>query len=225
MRKILLADDTRVTLSVEKAYLESRDFKVFATTSALEVTKLAGLIQPDLIVLDFEMPEMLGDEVCRQLKSRPETSGIPILMLSSHDDETTRQRCRAAGAVDFARKTEGREALLGHVARILGLPQRRHVRAPCRFSIGVTGGGTTVEGTVHDLSESGLYLTADREIRQGTPLHLRFELPDVGSEIRLLAEAVRSESLGERSFGCGVQFLEADEATLHALREFVRRTV
>jgi len=69
------------------------------------------------------------------------------------------------------------------VARILNLPQRRHVRAACRFSIGVTGGGASFEGTVHDLGESGLYLTADQPIRTGTPLQLRFELPGVASGI------------------------------------------
>jgi len=225
MHKILLADDTKVTLSVEKAYLESRDFRVFATTSPSEVTHLAGVIQPDLIVLDFDMPGMTGEEVCRRLKSVEETSHIPVLILSSHEDDETQRICLAAGAIDFARKTEGREALLGHVARILGLPQRRYLRAPCRFSVNITESGASFEGMVHDICEGGLYLTADRLIGEGTALQLRFELPDREDEIRLLAEAVRSEILSGSMYGCGIMFLEADAEAIEALRAFVRRSV
>ena len=63
MYKILLADDVKLTLASEKAYLEGRNLKVFATSSAGEAMEMAGVLQPDLVVLDYEMPDMNGAQV------------------------------------------------------------------------------------------------------------------------------------------------------------------
>lgn len=119
---VLVVDDTRLTLARTRSYLESRDMRVVTTSAATEVVGLAERHRPDLIVLDYEMPVMNGDEVCRGLKSAKATSGIPIIVLTSHDDAETDRRCREAGASLLVSKSEGREALLEAVARAL----RRH---------------------------------------------------------------------------------------------------
>src|SRR5476651_2262202 len=53
-------------------------------TSGLE---LARTTQPDLILCDYTLPDMLGDEVCRRLGEQPETMGIPIILMSSSGKE------------------------------------------------------------------------------------------------------------------------------------------
>jgi len=225
MYTLLLADDVRTTLAVEKSFLESRNLKVFATTSATEALKLAEAVRPDLIVLDYEMPEMNGDEACRRLKANPHTKGIPILVLSAHGDEAIATKCEAAGAAGFQRKTEGREALLDAVAAILGLPQRRHTRVPCSMSIGILSEDRKVEGMVHNLSLSGLYLTVETPLKENSLVRLVFTLPNTKREIRALGEVVRAETLSGNLRGYGIQMIEADEESQATLKEYVKSTI
>jgi CheY-like chemotaxis protein len=226
MYKILLADDVKLTLATEKAYLEGRNLKVFATTSAAEAREMAGVVQPDLVVLDYEMPDMDGAEVCRQLRQSSQTSHIPVLILSMRDDEQTIRRCTQAGASGFIRKADGREALLESVARTLGVPRRRHVRVDCSFTVGIVDDGRTFSGQVENISESGMFLMAPHRFTQGMALRLRLELPGVQQEVRLLGEIVRSEELSGSTHGYGLQFLEiADESSREGLKHFLDNSI
>lgn len=225
MYKILLADDVRLTLASEKSYLEGRNLKVFATSSAREAREMAGVLQPDLVVLDYEMPDMTGADVCRALREDPLTAHIPVMILSIRDDEAVQQSCREAGVVGFIRKADGRDALLEGVARALGVPRRRHVRVGCDFTVGILEGGRTFSGTVENISESGIFLTAARRFDTGVALRLRFLLPPDGEEIRVLGEAVRSEELDTSRFGFGVQFLQIDPSSRQGLDRFLQHSL
>jgi len=225
MYKILLADDVRLTLAAEKEYLEGRNLKVFAASSASEARELAGVVQPDLVVLDYEMPDMTGAEVCEHLKSNPETAHIPVLIMSIRDDEEILSRCESAGAAGFLRKAEGREALLERVASALGVPRRRHVRVPCQFTVGISDNERVFTGEVENVSESGMFLTTGRKFSTGMVLRLRFMLPPAGGEIRLLGEVVRAEEIADDKQGYGIQFLEMDPASRDVLQKFLDRSL
>src|SRR5688572_29969551 len=79
-RALVVDDDPRIRPFLCAA-LETAGFAVTATASGEEALRLAGA-RPDLIVLDVELPDLSGREVCRRLKAGPETATIPILMLS-----------------------------------------------------------------------------------------------------------------------------------------------
>lgn len=225
MYKILLADDVKLTLASEKAYLEGRNLKVFTTTSATEALEMAGVIQPDLIVLDFEMPEMTGPQVCRSLRSDPRTSHIPVLILSIRDTEDVLREVESSGAVGFIRKADGREALLENVARVLGVPRRRHVRSACMFTVGITESGRTFSGIVQNVSASGMFLTASRRFEVGVALRIRFNLPGVETEVQMLGEVVRTEEISDSEQGFGIQLLEMNDASRDALNEFLDKSL
>ena len=225
MYKVLLADDVKVTLAAEKAQLEQRNLKVIATTSGTEAVKLAADIQPDLVILDFEMPEMTGVEVCKRLKKDPQTRHIPVLILSIHDDEKIMKQCEEAGAQAYVRKGDGREALLESVAKALGVPRRRHVRVPCLFTVGIVEEGRLFSGVVENISASGMFLTVNRQFAAGMALRLRFELPAVDQEIRVLGEVVRVVEFGENSHGCGIQFLNTDPQSRKRLDQFIETSI
>ncbi len=222
---LLLADDVKTTLAVGKSFLESRNLKVFATTSASEVQSLAEAIRPDLIVLDYEMPEMKGDEVCRRLKRSEKTKQIPVLILSALNDPSIPAKCEAAGAAGFVKKSEGRESLLDNVAAVLGLPQRRHARVPCSITVGILSEDRKLQGMVHNISQSGLYLTVDTTLAERSLVRLILTLPNAKSEIRVLGEVVRAETLSGTLRGYGIQLIEADEESQAALGEYVKNTV
>lgn len=225
MYKILLADDTKLTLASEKAYLEERNLKVYATTSATEAREMAGVLQPDLIVSDFEMPEMNGAELCQILRSNPQTAHIPVLILSIRDDAEMLRVCEEAGAVGFVRKAEGREALVESVARVLGVPRRRHIRVQCRYTAGIAEGGRDHEGVVQNVSAGGMFLIAERRFEHGMALRMHFNLPGVEDEIHVLGEVVRIEEIAETEFGIGIQFLELGPESRQGLQEFLEKSL
>ncbi len=222
---VLLADDSELTLAMTKSYLEARSMRVFTTTAASRVVALAREYRPDLVVLDFEMPVMNGDEVCRRLKSDETTSPIPVLVMTSHDDEETARRVTEAGAVMMIRKSGGREAILEAVSRVLNIPVRRHLRMPCRLSVGVVAPEGTLEGAVHNLSEGGLYLVLATPIENRTAIHLLFRLPGSDHPISIVGEILRSEVLDEGGHGHGVGFIEADSRSIEALERFIKDTI
>ena len=103
-RKLLLVDDVALFLQLEKTFLTRSTFKIDTATNGEEALKRARLGKPDLIVLDLHMPDMDGDVVCRLLKGDPDTSAIPIIMLSSGQKEEDRKRCLDAGCQAYLTK-------------------------------------------------------------------------------------------------------------------------
>src|SRR4051794_29279641 len=85
---ILLVDDTPDNLRLLSKMLESQGFKVRKTVSGKMAIQAAKIEPPDLILLDINMPEINGYEVCRQLKSQEETAKIPIIFISALDQAT-----------------------------------------------------------------------------------------------------------------------------------------
>jgi len=225
MYKILLADDVRLTLATEKAYLEGRNLKIHTSSSASEALELAAVLQPDLLVLDYEMPEMTGAQVCRRIKDNPQTAHIPVLILSIRTDEEIQKSCRDAGAAGFLNKADGREALLEGVARLLGIPRRRHLRVACTFTVGISDSGRQFEGTVENISEGGMFLRSPRRFTVGMAVRIAFNLPPTQEPIKALGEVVRTEDLGEDNCGLGVQFLEMTPRSRDCLTRFLEESM
>jgi two-component system phosphate regulon response regulator PhoB len=80
-----------------------------------EALLLVDEIAPDLIVLDWMLPSVSGIEVCRRLKSRPETRGVPIIMLSARSEEVDRVRGLETGADDYVIKPYSLVELMARV--------------------------------------------------------------------------------------------------------------
>lgn len=223
MYKVLIADDVRLSLHAEKDYLEGRNVKVYTSASGREALELTGLIQPDLVVLDFEMPDLDGSQVCESIRRDPRTSHIPVMILTMREDPDLPGICRRAGCISFLKKDEGSERLLQEVARILGVPRRQDVRVPCEFTAGIAQRGAAFSGYVENISDTGMFLTAARGFEAGMALRLHFELPGTDEGIRVLGEVVRAQEITASRWGIGIQFLEMDAASRTSLRAFLDR--
>ena len=102
--KILVADDTRVTVRLLRDVLTFHGYRVFEAYDGLEVLEKVQHEQPDLLILDVDMPRMDGYEVCRRLKANPSTVHIPILMLSAKENVDDRVLGLSLGAEDYVVK-------------------------------------------------------------------------------------------------------------------------
>jgi CheY-like chemotaxis protein len=84
---VLIVDDIRDTLRMYGRYFEHKGVRVETAADGIEALRLIAQRRPDVIVLDLAMPRMTGWEVLLDLKRRPETQGIPVIVLSGQNAE------------------------------------------------------------------------------------------------------------------------------------------
>ncbi len=98
---VLVVEDEPAQREVLAYNLEAEGFRVAQADDGEEALLLVAEETPDLIVLDWMLPNVSGIEVCRRLKSRPETKGVPIIMLSARSEEVDLVRGLETGADDY----------------------------------------------------------------------------------------------------------------------------
>jgi len=101
---VLLVEDELAQREVLSYNLDAEGFRVLKAENGEEALLVVKEDMPDIIVLDWMMPNLSGIEVCRRLKSRPETRAIPIIMLSARSEEVDRVRGLETGADDYVVK-------------------------------------------------------------------------------------------------------------------------
>jgi len=119
MERILIADDNEGARALLTSLLESRGYNVTVTCDGFEALEQLQQSEsaPDLMLLDIEMPRMDGCEVCTRVKSRADTRGIPVVLVSGLAD--TADRASQAGADGFVNKPYRLDTLLAEVRRQL----------------------------------------------------------------------------------------------------------
>ncbi|OSQ45744.1 phosphate regulon transcriptional regulator PhoB [Marivita geojedonensis] len=101
---VLVVEDEPAQREVLGYNLEAEGFRVAKAENGEEALILVDEEQPDIIVLDWMLPNVSGIEVCRQLKTRPDTRNVPIIMLSARSEEVDRVRGLETGADDYVIK-------------------------------------------------------------------------------------------------------------------------
>ncbi len=117
--EILVVDDNLVVLKLLRHLLESEDYLVITAENGVEALKLASTENPDIIVTDYEMPEMDGVMLIKKLKSNIATRSIPIMMLTARDEEESELKGLDAGADDYLTKPIARKRFLARIALLL----------------------------------------------------------------------------------------------------------
>ncbi len=110
-KKILLLDDSTITLEMEKAVLEERGYRVAIASNLLEFQSQLDVFQPEVILTDLMMPDISGKDIVRVLKQDFHTEKIPIILFSSKGDEELQEIAEQAGADGFLSKSHGIDRL------------------------------------------------------------------------------------------------------------------
>jgi len=118
-RTILVVDDSPPTCWYLKRLLEKKGYEVLTAGDGATGARMAMELLPDLILLDKEMPGMHGFDVSRILRRHQDTSGIPILMISSEDSTAEKIRGLEMGADDFITKGINGEELYSKIRAFL----------------------------------------------------------------------------------------------------------
>jgi CheY-like chemotaxis protein len=117
VKKIMLADDDPTIRLLVNATLRNDAYQLIEASDGEEALVLARDEMPDLILLDVSMPKLDGLEVCRRLKSDPQTRGIRIIMLTARAPDTEGE---SLGADGYFTKPFSPLALLGKIGEMLG---------------------------------------------------------------------------------------------------------
>ncbi len=120
---VLIVDDDASTLLLLAHLLESLGV-IHVTTQGSQALELALATRPDLVLLDIEMPDANGIEVCRQLKAHPDLVDTLVLFVTSHADPLLEARALTAGAIDFIHKPINPGIVRARVKNYLALKQK-----------------------------------------------------------------------------------------------------
>ena len=110
-KRILLLDDSTITLEMEKAVLEERGYRVAIASNLLEFQSQIDVFQPEIILTDLMMPDVSGKDIVRVLKQDFHTEKIPIVLFSSKTDEELQEIAEQAGADGYLSKSHGIDQL------------------------------------------------------------------------------------------------------------------
>lgn len=120
MAKVMIIDDEPFILMMIEDKLRKADYQVITSRRSKGILDIIRREKPELIILDWMMPELSGIDVCKQLKSDPDLSGIPIFMLTAkgqEDDEKLGIKC---GVDRYITKPFSPKLLLEMVKEVIG---------------------------------------------------------------------------------------------------------
>jgi sigma-B regulation protein RsbU (phosphoserine phosphatase) len=123
--KILIVDDDLINIRVLEIPLRAQGYTVLKATSGQEALEQIEVSEPDLILLDIQMPQMDGFEVCRRIRENEETQFVPIVMVTALKEAEDRIKSIEVGADDFISKPVDYHEVLARVGSLLRIKQYR----------------------------------------------------------------------------------------------------
>ncbi len=116
---ILVVEDEAPLVTLLRYNLEEAGFEVEEALDGEEALISVRERRPDLIVLDWMLPAVSGIEVCRQLRRRPETRDVPVIVLTARSEEADRIRGLDSGADDYVTKPFSPKELIARIRAVL----------------------------------------------------------------------------------------------------------
>jgi len=120
MATVLIVDDSPTEVHVMKTWLEKAGYTVMTAANAEDGIKRAAEAKPNAIVMDVVMPGMSGFQATRQLTKDADTAHIPVVIVTTKDQETDKVWGKRQGATDYLVKPVTEAQLVGAVKKVLG---------------------------------------------------------------------------------------------------------
>lgn len=153
--RILVVEDEDALATLLQYNLEKEGYQVTLAGDGEEALMLTGEAIPDLVLVDWMLPKVSGVEVCRRLRSRHETSNLPIIMLTARGEEVDRVRGLDTGADDYVVKPFSMTELFARIRAVL-----RRIRPGLAEDLN-SAGDIVIDRVAHRVRRAG------REIRLG----------------------------------------------------------
>ncbi len=226
--KILIVDDVNFFLELMKSYLSVLDSEVFTARNGKEALSILEKDQMDLIVTDYEMPEMDGYELVLKLSKDDKLKNIPVIVATAHLNDELRDRFFKIGAKAFIKKPfndlDFVKTVDSYLIKDKRLKERVMVQLPCFFGFG----DVMERGVILDISEGGLYLSGQKIYKENTYFEIKFILPEETKTVRLWGRvawvnAGATKIKPRYPDGMGVEFSGAGKEQLMVIKSFIER--
>ncbi len=116
---ILVVEDEAALLTLLRYNLEKQGFQVEEATDGQEALLRIAENRPDLVLLDWMLPSLSGIEVCRQIRRRPATRDLPVIMVTARTEDADAVRALDTGADDYIAKPFAVDALMARIRALL----------------------------------------------------------------------------------------------------------
>lgn len=133
--KVLIVDDVPTNVMLVQAILKKEGYTLLTCDSGAKALRIANEKHPNLILLDIMMPEMDGYEVLQHLKSNPDTTDIPVIIMSALSDMQSIVKGYQLGATEYVTKPFQREELVKRVAHRFELYSIKRIKAELESTI------------------------------------------------------------------------------------------
>lgn len=224
---ILLADATLFFIGIDKTFFLRDNFILRTAHTGVEVLEIVATSCPDIAFLDLNLPDMSGDECCRQIKTAAHLKHIPVVMVTGGVRPEDLERCRQAGCDGVILKPINRDDFIETAKKHLNIQVRAFPRyvARMRVNFGTDASQLLSEYTLN-LSTGGVFLETMNLMAEGTPLAVEFVLPHRNIPISCKAcvawvnhpDLIRNPSLPP---GMGIQFLDLNTESIEAIRSYI----
>lgn len=195
---ILLVDDVIDNLDMLTDMLENQGYQVKVALGGQEALNQIEIEHPNIILLDIQMPNMDGYEVCRRIKANPETQDIPVIFLSALSETKDIVKGFDVGGVDYVSKPFKFREVLARVANQINLSRQRkeieflRERDKQQFEALAKIKNNFLYGTAHDLKNPLTGLLLYTQLLRSTPPDNKEEIADVANGIELSARKMQS---------------------------------
>jgi len=129
---VLVVEDEASLVTMLRYNLEKQGFRVDEATDGQEALTRIAEAPPDLVLLDWMLPVVSGIEVCRQIRRRPATRDLPVIMVTARTEDQDAVRALNTGADDYITKPFSIDALLARMRALL----RRSGAVPAKGQLG-----------------------------------------------------------------------------------------
>ncbi len=153
---ILIIEDEAEVSEIIQSTLKREAFQVLTAFDGSTGLEMARTKKPALILLDIMMPGINGLEVCKQLRTQPETKNVPIIMLTAKIDESDIVLGLGAGADDYVTKPFHSKEL---VARVRAVLRRHRIGEASETAHSITQGGIQMDVQRHEVKLNGQEVT------------------------------------------------------------------
>jgi two-component system, OmpR family, phosphate regulon response regulator PhoB len=151
---VLVVEDEAALATMLRYNLEKQGFRVEEAADGHEALTRIAETKPDLVLLDWMLPALSGLEVCRQIRRRPATRDLPVIMVTARTEDQDAVRGLNTGADDYITKPFSTEALVARMRALL----RRSGAMPAKNTL-----------AFHDIT---MDLATHRVLRNGRAVHL-----------------------------------------------------
>src|SRR5262249_32852915 len=163
MAAVLIVDDSSADRALLRTILGRAGYTVHEVAKGGDALKKVQEVRPNIIILDVNLPDMSGLEVCRSIRASSEVASVPVLMLTVRHDDSDVLAGLEAGADDYVAKDSASAILLGRVRRLI---QFRQMSSLAMLNQQLVQVGRLLAGIVHEIRGPLAVIRGSAEVLQ-----------------------------------------------------------